>query len=512
MKTTLKYFLLILISFSFSCKESNKNISKSTDQILNSSEKDLRSARISATSLDVPTKSEYGLHSPLGFEEIKVDSNGFDVGFDVNGPAIVELRLGYNNRLPIFVSPQNDIQLEYNENDLLNNFFKVKFIGANKRENKTLLELKKILKFKNTNNNPFYNCSEETFIERIDSLENMANKVIKKYKLNNKQPKSDFLKLAQSYINSELAYYLEDYPRKLEYSFGKKYASLNDQHHTTNSTTTNKTDDLINLSQLYLSKNESYRVHNSEFLNNTSYANYLFQTVSINSYDIFYTDDYDQKGRAFPDLNLHLQTIDSLFSQKELADYLKFRFLLSEIKLTDENIELFIESFKETNPPNSYIEILERKLKATPKKEIGNYVFKDLNGKETTLSEFKGKIVYVDVWATWCPPCMEEKPHFKKLINSFGEDNKDIEFVAISVDTDVDKWKKLVKKENLIGKQLNLNEGIKHDFRQDYLIWGIPRYMILDRNGKMIKTAAQRPSNKNLLGYLQGLIESNEEI
>ena len=125
-------------------------------------------------------------------------------------------------------------------------------------------------------------------------------------------------------------------------------------------------------------------------------------------------------------------------------DFLKFRFMLGEIKLTDENIELFIESYKETNPPNSYIEILERELKATPTKEVDNYVFKDFNGKETTLSEYKGKFVYIDIWATWCGPCLKERDSFEKLIETFEGKNKDIEFVGISIDTDVSKWKNMV--------------------------------------------------------------------
>ena len=122
------------------------------------------------------------------------------------------------------------------------------------------------------------------------------------------------------------------------------------------------------------------------------------------------------------------------------------------------------------------------------------------------------KPVLVDFYATWCGPCLKERDSFEKLIETFEGKNKDIEFVGISIDTDVSKWKNMVELDNFKGTQLNLENGFKSDFCQDYFVSLIPRFMILDKNGKMIRTAAQRPSSKNLLGYLQGLIASNEEI
>ena len=83
-----------------------------------------------------------------------------------------------------------------------------------------------------------------------------------------------------------------------------------------------------------------------------------------------------------------------------------------------------------------------------------DFNFENYNGGKTTLSSLKGKIVYVDLWATWCGPCRAEIPFLKKLEKDF--DNKKIEFVSISIDEvkNRDIWKKFIADKNLRGIQL----------------------------------------------------------
>ena len=114
----------------------------------------------------------------------------------------------------------------------------------------------------------------------------------------------------------------------------------------------------------------------------------------------------------------------------------------------------------------------------------------DVNGKEYTLADFRGKYVYIDVWATWCGPCRQEIPYLKKL----DEDYKDaqIVFLSLSVDQDKAKWEKMVKEQSMSGVQLHI--GQNSSFQQAYKIEGIPHFILLDREGRIIDKKMTRPS------------------
>ena len=77
------------------------------------------------------------------------------------------------------------------------------------------------------------------------------------------------------------------------------------------------------------------------------------------------------------------------------------------------------------------------------------------SGEDVSLSSFKGSLVYVDVWATWCGPCKAEIPYLKTLEQDYHEQN--IVFLSVSVDTNKDQWLKMVQEEALGGVQLWAN-------------------------------------------------------
>lgn len=129
-----------------------------------------------------------------------------------------------------------------------------------------------------------------------------------------------------------------------------------------------------------------------------------------------------------------------------------------------------------------------------------NFSYPDVNNKNVSLSDFKGKVVLVDTWATWCGPCKAQIPHLKKLEEELKE--KNIVFVSISVDEEKDhqKWKDFVQKENLGGVQL-FAKGWS-EFAKYYKINAIPRFLVFDQDGKIVTVDAPRPSDPALKGLL----------
>lgn len=122
------------------------------------------------------------------------------------------------------------------------------------------------------------------------------------------------------------------------------------------------------------------------------------------------------------------------------------------------------------------------------------FSYPDLNGKHTRLADLQGKIVVLDVWATWCGPCKAEEPFWEELNGAFQ--GKDVVFVGISMDQDKAKWEKYVPEKKLKGLQLHAGPG--NDLAKAYKINGIPRYLVIDKNGDLISSDAPRPSDPKL--------------
>ena len=136
-----------------------------------------------------------------------------------------------------------------------------------------------------------------------------------------------------------------------------------------------------------------------------------------------------------------------------------------------------------------------------------SFDYENHKGGKTKLEDLRGKYVYIDVWATWCGPCLAEIPHLKKVEVKYH--GKNIEFVSISVDTekDYEKWKKMVVAKELGGIQLFADKNWTSDFIKAFGINSIPRFILIGPDGKVIKADAARPSSASLTELLDGLVK-----
>jgi len=128
-----------------------------------------------------------------------------------------------------------------------------------------------------------------------------------------------------------------------------------------------------------------------------------------------------------------------------------------------------------------------------------DFKFPDANGKQIALSDFKGKLVYIDVWATWCGPCKQEIPYLKKLDEEY-HNNKNIVFLSVSVDKSKDhaKWKEFLVKEGLKGVQIFAGDDSQKYILEPYKISGIPRFILVGKDGNIISNDAPRPSSSEI--------------
>lgn len=130
-----------------------------------------------------------------------------------------------------------------------------------------------------------------------------------------------------------------------------------------------------------------------------------------------------------------------------------------------------------------------------------NHKYMDIDGKMVALEDLVGKYVYIDIWATWCGPCKAELPYLKELEKKF--EGKNIHFVSISIDSSKAAWIKMVQEDQLGGIQLF--GGNKAQIMNDYAIKAIPRFILLDKEGKVINKEMTRPSDPATEEALKGL-------
>ncbi|EDP70606.1 thioredoxin family protein [Flavobacteriales bacterium ALC-1] len=141
--------------------------------------------------------------------------------------------------------------------------------------------------------------------------------------------------------------------------------------------------------------------------------------------------------------------------------------------------------------------------KGMPSPEFIDY--ENHKGGTTSLEDLKGKYVYVDVWATWCGPCIAEIPSLQKVEKQYH--GKNIAFVSTSIDKakDHNTWVEMVKDKELGGMQLMADNDWKSKFVTDYAIEGIPRFLLIDPNGNIISADAPRPSSPKLIELFKEL-------
>jgi len=131
----------------------------------------------------------------------------------------------------------------------------------------------------------------------------------------------------------------------------------------------------------------------------------------------------------------------------------------------------------------------------SPGTRAPEFQLKDNHGNLVKLSDFMGRYVYLDFWATWCAPCLHEMKAVPKLVEKYG---KEIVFLSISTDKEYETFTEFIKKkyESSPAEEhgLFLHYGNYEKVKKDYNIKSLPSYFLIGKDGKFVKSPAQRPS------------------
>lgn len=213
----------------------------------------------------------------------------------------------------------------------------------------------------------------------------------------------------------------------------------------------------------------------------------------------------DKKALSFEIINRELKP-------GLIKDYLAFQAALNALgtisnpdKLEKLYIE-FISGTKNQNYKTVVNEAYNNVILSRPNTVAPDFSYYDVDGEQVILTELRGKFVYIDVWATWCGPCKDEFPALAMLERDYH--GKNITFVSLSVDkiTDKAKWANYVKQHELGGIQVLSDKDFSSDFTRKFNIVAIPRFILIDPEGKIVSPNAPRPSDPGLRKQLDDLL------
>ncbi|MDP3436197.1 MAG: TlpA disulfide reductase family protein [Bacteroidales bacterium] len=199
--------------------------------------------------------------------------------------------------------------------------------------------------------------------------------------------------------------------------------------------------------------------------------------------------------------------ISNLVTDSDIANKLSTKhFNMYLTILIDKNSEETFSAFRKVaTDPNSLEKLTKRynDLKElSPGKMAPDFGLLDVNGKKIMLSDLRGKNVYIDIWSTWCGPCIQEIPFVEKLHEKY-KNSKNLEFVSISVDDDIKAWKNKLAEDKPSWKNFVAEGGYNSSLNKKYFITAIPRFLLIDKDGKIISINALRPSSPDIEKYLE---------
>ena len=179
--------------------------------------------------------------------------------------------------------------------------------------------------------------------------------------------------------------------------------------------------------------------------------------------------------------------------------------------------ETFTKKFKEfagADAPivdamyQQFLEVQKSKEQTAAGTPAPNITLDTPDGKQVQLKDIaKGKFTYIDVWATWCGPCKREIPHMAKLVEHFKGNDK-VLLISISVDENVEAWKKMIADDKPDWAQYNIHGAVNAQFSKDWGITGIPRFIMIDKDGNIFAADASRPSNEETAKIIEKQIKN----
>ena len=459
-KVVLFLFIGVFL-FQASCKEKSKHYTPTTTLI---------EGQIAS--------SDSPVISLLGTEEIKaaIDPSGkFIIQAELEKAGFYRLSLS-NQSIQLFIVPGDRISLIADQRTWHTSAL---FKGDHAKENNYLViyeNLKTTLQPQDFQT--FFTQEEHDFIIAVEERTTLLNDSQQDYQKKN----GTFDEFFAEMISEEVAY--DAAIMKMNYPFYFEYL-LPDSN--------------VILSDTYDSFLQNLEIDSEDNLMVPAYKGFLMKYLEFKTINDTSDHETTQNVKKF-------NSISKLFQSENVKNLLYYSLMQEILETSINDASLVMDKYIQLQTNAKYKEEIttgynswSTLLKGKSSPEITCVT---ATGKTVSLQSLKGKLIYIDIWATWCGPCLRELPYLENLQEKYKK-REDIAFVSISIDDDKVAWSTMVKEKNMKGIQLHANTEMHEKIVNNYLINGIPRFIIINKSGNIWNANAPRPSSKEVLNDIE---------
>lgn len=332
----------------------------------------------------------------------------------------------------------------------------------------------------------------------MDSLNRKIERTLLPFQqlLSAKKIDRDFYKYAKNNIRYYFAYQLES---EIENAFHKKK-------------------ELTQKEQLEIMSNRIFRdfpVAGEDILNSSVLTDYLnFYLTHLKRMNKLEYDSFSSRGLA---QTYELNKLKEVVTP-EVFRYFAIEYIWSRAGWKDkETLDLFDQYKKEySGYTNSiYYKMLEKEsipaikelyslnINQLPPEIVILDKEKPVLSIKELITNFPGKPIFIDCWATWCGPCIGDFQYNEPLKEFLKKNNIEIVYIAFEKNPEIEKWKAFILKYNLAGHHIMLNDSIKNDLVKNLGIdesgFAIPRYFLINKTGQIVLKDALRPRDEEKL-------------
>ncbi len=364
--------------------------------------------------------------------------------------------------IKLYLEPGYDLHIEQTKGEIV-------FEGKGSNENRFIQKRLKMIADLGGKNYPrsyYLKIKVDRFLEFVDSIE-----------------KSRLAHIESSHLDPEFKS-LETNREKIEkanklltYSFGRKHM-----------------DSTYNKSEDYPDPIEGIDPDNPALLNIDLFRIFMFVYSGPKS------EELDMERWEYILSDKFLSTNEDI---RQEVFYTNAIFDMPSFKKLD---EFYVASQKFIKSPEKKKEITQKFINVkglTRGQEAPQFELKNIQGNLVSLDELKGSIVYLDIWTTSCGPCLQAMPDMKKLQEEYSDSN--IKFVSLNVESNKERVVDILEKNKLGGIKLYDPEK-DQEIKQEYAVNSFPRYVLIDKEGKIIDHMAKRPSDPKLKSQLKSLL------
>ena len=408
-------------------------------------------------------------------DSTKIESNGNFELDSINDAINPNISLSYQGeKITLFLEKNSTTKISLNANDFSNDY---RIKTGDKKVQSAKNQIKGLREVATTffNNTELYTVNKKAFQKELDSIFEQQYQILDDENLD-----LEYLKYERKNIDYDKAKYLLSYFRKAFYSGNSlifhSFRNLKS---------------MISLEQTIEAESMIDQEIYTDFIRNFLKTKILF----LQKEQLEFLSPKEETKFAF-------SLIENTFESPKIKDILlqdylmNFLWMVSLEESLNDSKDIFERYFAHIKNPKykkQVQSIISRWDKISPRKEAPNFSFKDIYNQKHSLSDYKGKYIYLTIWSSWCGVCSKEIENWSKLKAKYK--NSEIVFLSVCLDTDENEWRKWLRNtfDDPEG-HLIASKGWNEEIVNDYLVYKFPRFIMIDPKGLILNPEEKSPS------------------